>query len=200
MRASLFAGLLAFAASHVTAQYTDQSPPFALTLISHNETINGSALIACHEGAAIEGLCYGKIVQGATPSTYNFNYSSASTVDPKIGQVGILTYMLRGGNFNFSTPMMFSINPVSNVAVPLFTPGSNTQQVAFDKDDKLAVPGYIDDRAPNAPSIYSPQLYYRWYACTTYAGYTYQTLAWTLGDHSPENPTCQKVEVVRVFI
>lgn len=38
------------------------------------------------------------------------------------------------------------------------------------------------------------------YICTTYAGYLYQTLAWTLGNAPPENPTCQKVDVQRLFV
>jgi hypothetical protein len=41
---------------------------------------------------------------------------------------------------------------------------------------------------------------YRWYVCTTLVtSYTYSTLAWVLGSHSPQNPSCVKVDVVRVF-
>jgi hypothetical protein len=200
MKASFIAGFLALAASQATAQFTNQSAPFTLVLHSQNATINGSTLVPCHEGAAIEGLCYGSAVAGAPATQYNFNYSSASTPDPKIGVVGILTYELRGGNFNVSSPMELSYNPVSNVAVPLFTPGENSQEVAFDAANKLAIPGYLDDRQIASGSPYNPALYYRWYACTTNAGYTYQTLAWVMGDQRPENPTCQKVDVVRVFV
>jgi hypothetical protein len=52
---------------------------------------------------------------------------------------------LQGGNFNLSSPMGLSINPTSNVAVPLFTPGSLQTTIGFDKDNKLFIPGYYDD-------------------------------------------------------
>lgn len=59
MRASVaFGGLLALT-SGATAQYLNQTAPFALVVISSNTTYNGSTLAACHEGAAIESLCIG---------------------------------------------------------------------------------------------------------------------------------------------
>lgn len=189
---------LALAASQVSAQYLNQSAPFSLIITSDNSTINGSSLITCHEGAAIEGLCFGAIVAGGS-STYNFNYSSSVTPDPTIGVVGILTYELRGGNFNLSSPMQLTYNPASNVAVPMLTPSEGGQEVAFDANNKLTIPQYIDDTQAPAPNPYVPKPLYRWYVCTTYEGYTYTTLAWALGKDVPQNPTCQKVDVVRVF-
>jgi hypothetical protein len=200
MRASIIAGLLVLATSQVSAQFTNQSAPFNLVVTSSNTTINGSWLIACHEGAAEEGLCVGAAVAGDTPSVYNFNYSSSEYVDPAIGTVGILTYLLIGGNFNVSSPMQLAYNPASNVAVPLLLTGPTYQEVVLDAQNNLAIPGYIDDRVVPTSDPYSAQLYYRWYVCTTYEGYTYQTLAWTLGDEPPQNPTCQKVNVVAVYI
>lgn len=196
----MIAGVLALATSQASAQYLNQSAPFSLVLSSDNATINGSALIACHEGAAIEGLCIGAAVAGARVSSYTFNFSSAATPDPTIGVTGLLTYELRGGNFNLSSPMQLSYNPASNVAVPLFMPAEYGQEVAFDPDNKMAIVGYLDDRLAPSPSPYDPKRLYRWYVCTTYAGYVYQTLAWALGEAEPQNPTCEKVDVVRVFV
>ena len=33
-----------------------------------------------------------------------------------------------------------------------------------------------------------------------YTGYHYTALTWVMGVHSPQNPTCQKVNVKRVFV
>jgi hypothetical protein len=212
MRTSFFAGVLAFAAS-VTAQlnskYNTESAPFNLILISKDETINGTLLTACHEGAAVKGLCLGPkasdLVPTVTYSTYNFNYPGTSKVDPKIGQVGLLTYVIRAANM--IVPSLMNISPLqkpanSNLAVPLFTPDmTDALQVVFDKNDKLAVPGNIDDKTASAIGAKSPQLYCRWYACTiSMSTYVYQQLAWTINDQSPSNPTCVKVDVVRVFV
>ena len=91
--------------------------------------------------------------------------------------------------------MELSTSPNSNVAVPLFKPSKTGQVVAFDDYNKLTI---LKDGTP----------LYNWFACITNmasnpsAGYNYQTLAWVEGDAAavPQNPTCQKVDVVRVFV
>jgi hypothetical protein len=56
---SQLSSLLALAVATTTlAQFTVQSDPFQLILLSSNSTLNGSALYACHEGAAIEGASF----------------------------------------------------------------------------------------------------------------------------------------------
>ena len=200
----MIVGALALAGSQVSAQFLNQTAPFSLVLTSDNTTINGSSLtlVPCHEGAAIEGLCIGGPLSGAPSvpaSTFTFNFSSEATIDPTIGVVGLLTYELQGGNFNVSSPMELAYNPASNVAVPLLTPSENGQEVAFDSEGKLAIAQYIDDTLAPAANPYNPKLLYRWSVCTTYEGYTYTTLGWTLGKDAPQNPTCQEVDVVRVY-
>ncbi|KZF26738.1 hypothetical protein L228DRAFT_17820 [Xylona heveae TC161] len=206
--ASLF-GLLAGLTSSAMAQFTNQSAPFYLVVISQNHTINGSALVACHEGAAIEGLCVGGSIATSSPggikgvSQYNFNGSSNPYIqNATLGETGLLTYVLRGGNFNESEAMGFATNPASNVALPLFYPGEdNYQLIAFDSHNRLNIQAYVDDRIVPAYSGIENKAYYRWYVCSTYyTGYNYETLAWVYGDHKPQNPTCQKVEVKRVFV
>jgi hypothetical protein len=48
-----------FLACTALAQYNVTSKPFHLRTLSHDEKYNGTYLYACHEGAAIEGLCIG---------------------------------------------------------------------------------------------------------------------------------------------
>ena len=221
MRSTIIAGALAFAISNVAAQssyYSNQSAPFFLQISSHNKTLDGQTLNPCHEGAAIEGLCLG----GALTSesyTYNFNYSADAVADPVTGIIGLLTWELRGSNFNLSSPMALACmssnpsssptlpvtftntfppdNPTSNVAVPLFEPAETGTSVGFDSSNKLFIPQYIDDTV--IPANYSTERVYRWRVCQTTSGYTYDTLAWVMGIHKAENPSCQKVNVVRVF-
>jgi hypothetical protein len=185
--------LLTLTATLTSAQYVDQTAPFYLYLLSTNTTINDTYLFACHEGAAIEGLCL-----SSTPglseniSPFQFNYSSAQTPDPVVGATGLLTYILQGGNFVDSSPMALSYNPTSNVAIPLLMPAESGTLVAF-LGDQLVIPGFLDDSV--SPPVSGTKAYARWEACLTNAGYEYNTLAWVMGDGEPQNPTCQKVDV-----
>lgn len=202
MRTSfIMASLLAVATTQVTAQYTNQSDPFTLVLLSSNDTLNGTTLAPCHEGAAIEGLCLGSsITEPETDfSTYNFNTSSFDTgFNTTIGQTGILTWLLQGSSFNLSSPFGLSYSPTSNIAMPLFTPSTtSTTTVAFDEDDLLNIQSYLDDTT--SPITFGTQAYYRWYICDTYWGYAYTTLAWVVDKADPQNPSCVKVDVKRVF-
>jgi hypothetical protein len=202
MRSSIIAGLLALTSS-VLAQdtyWSNQSAPFYLVIKSKNDTLNGKYLGACHEGAAIEGFCV------AGPSKENFvtfNYNTSAQESTPV--TGLLTWSLQigGGSSgvvqNVSSAMRLSYSPSSNVAIPVLFPGnSENTPVAFAANGKLGIFTYQDDTKP-LPN-YNNTLTYRWYVCTTYYGYLYQTLAWTLGNHSPQNPTCQKVDVYRKFV
>lgn len=170
-------------ASVVNAQepfYNVSSKPFHLVVKSAtNKTLNGRTLFACHEGAAIEGLCLGE-KKLSTADVYNFNTSAYSTpTDSAIGDTGILTWLLpTANNVSYSSALTLPSNPTSNVAVPLFFPGdTDAQQVAFDNKGLLNIQGYLDDSVfPfNATET---KAYYRWYICETYVGYQYTTLAW----------------------
>ncbi|APA15886.1 hypothetical protein SS1G_09232 [Sclerotinia sclerotiorum 1980 UF-70] len=202
MRTSFIAtSLLAVAATQVAAQYTNQSAPFNLVLLSSNDTLNGTTLFPCHEGAAIEGLCVGASITNTNTTfyTYNFNTSSYDTsFNASIGETGVLTWLLQGANFNLSSPFGLSYSPTSNIAMPLFTPGTSTTNVAFDENDLLNIQGYQNDTT--VPITFGTEAYYRWYICETYWGYHYTTLAWVVGEAEPQNPTCVKVDVKRVFV
>ncbi|KAH8594638.1 hypothetical protein B0O99DRAFT_513541 [Bisporella sp. PMI_857] len=185
--------LLAMAVTKAIAQfYSDQTGPFNLIVLSPNQTLNGTALGACHEGAAIEALCTG------FASPFRLNYTSLSTQDPPIRTVGLLNYLLSGSNFDLFEPMGLSYDPSSNVALPLFTPSRSGTLVNITEQGELRVVGFADDTV--SPPKGGTEAYSRWWVCMTRYGYVYETLAWVLGSGVPQNPTCQKVELVRVFI
>lgn len=189
------------------AQYDKQSAPFYLILSSENKTVNGQYLSACHEGAAIEALCLAKAPSPSKPgeiaaSTFAFNTSeTVVTPNATLGAPGWVTYELRGGNFNLSEPLGLEIEPTTNVALPLFYPGSDrATTMSFDEKNLLNIQGYVRDTV-DPPTWGDYVAYYRWYSCMTYyTGYTYVTLTWVLGQGAPQNPTCVKVDVKRVFL
>ena len=181
MNASILAlvGAIASVANAQDPFYNVSSAPFHLVVKSAtNKTLNGRTLFACHEGAAIEGLCLGD-KKLSTADVYNFNTSVYNTpTNSAIGDTGILTWLLPTSGANYSSALSLSANPTSNVAVPLFYPGdTDAQQVAFDNKGLLNIQGYLDDSVfPfNATET---KAYYRWYICETYVGYQYTTLAW----------------------
>jgi len=202
MRLSSLAPLLALLPL-ITAQFDVPSAPFSLVVLSEtNSTLNGSLLYACHEGAAVEGLCRAVTVQDANFTTYTHNTSSSVPTNASIGAPGYLIWVLEGTDFSEPETLSLNINPISNVALPLFWPSLDDEAiVAFDSNDLLNIQGYFDDRVVPIDSSGGYVAYYRWYVCTTYfQGYTYETLAWVLGQYPPENPTCQSVSVKRVFL
>ena len=203
---SIFARLLAFASllCSTVGQSTHVSAPFSLHVRSSNKTIDGTILEACHEGAAIEGLC---IIPATKPPASFAVYHLNTTIVPgqpipPHGRPGTLTFSLPIGPglpSTVSEPMGLSVDPISNVAIPQFVPGYQITQVAFDDENRMNIQGYFDDRY--FPVKMGSSAYYRWYVCETYTeGYVYLALAWVLGDDHPENPTCVKVAVVRVFL
>ncbi|RMX79043.1 hypothetical protein D0869_08599 [Hortaea werneckii] len=150
------ASLLALASTSL-AQYTKQSKPFQLVLHSKSQKYDGVALGACHEGAAIEGLCtaYGG-------STFYFNTTDSEYVANKeAGATGYLTWVLPAGGENVSQPMSLIYNDASNVALPLFEPTSPNTMVAFDKNNHMNIQSYINDRV-SPPEAGNTTAYYRW--------------------------------------
>ena len=130
-------------AALTSAQYLNQTAPFKLVLSSaHNETLNGSSLFACHEGAAIEGACLaGRMTTIPTyASSFQFNYSdSIPPQNADAGTEGYLTYFLQGANFAISQPMELTMLESSNVAHPIFSPSETGTVVAFDNKEMLNV-------------------------------------------------------------
>jgi hypothetical protein len=115
---------------------------------------------------------------------------------------GILVYILYGSNFVLSSPMMLSASDTSNIAVPIFLPSTNVPTyVHFDECDKMYIEQYVDDTVSPPVFLETPAKVMNWYICLTRWSYTYTTLAWKVGSTGePQNPTCEKVEVERVWI
>jgi hypothetical protein len=105
------------------------------------------------------------------------------------------------GPANESEAMLMNYNPSSNIAVPMFSPTSeNAQIVGFNGDNNMYIPAIGDDTVVPQNATARANLT-RWYVCETNVRYRYTTLAWLLGNDSvPENPSCVKVDVKRVFV
>ncbi|ORY19542.1 hypothetical protein BCR34DRAFT_552386 [Clohesyomyces aquaticus] len=180
-----------------------RSPPFHLIVISaKNQTLNGTALSACHEGAAIEGFCRGPKLsdQPAYGTTFYFNTTYETNETIVYDNSGSLDYdLVIGDNQIVPSAMQLVIDPTSNVATPIIYPGGNSYTaVFFDKSEEMYIQSWRDDTVD--PAVSKEEKVKQWYICTTYYSYTYTTLAWVVGKHArPQNPTCQKVTVKRVW-
>ena len=97
--------------------------------------------------------------------------------------------------------MSLSLSATTNIANPTFFPGVTKYDViAFDDDGFAYISAGLDDTI-SPPSYYSPNRKVKnWYICLTRWSYLYETLSWKVGlTGDPQNPSCQKVDVVRVF-
>ena len=184
--------------------YNITSDPFYLVVTSEDGKVNDT-LSACHVGAALESLCLSNALAGDSPSSldgseFQFNTSVYSQApEPTFGIPGILTWWLQTSTINVPSSAGFNYDVTSNLAVPIISPGSgsDTTQMAFNKQDELTIQAYV--RGTNGSGSYEE--FYRWYACDTYyASYDYRNLAWGLGAGKPENPSCVSVNVTRVFV
>ncbi|CAI7647721.1 unnamed protein product [Penicillium pancosmium] len=183
----------------VTAQEI-QSKPFNLVIQSENKAIDGQKLAACHTGAAIESLC----LAGGSGSEFYLNTTEGSQAPIKGDKPsGTLIWNLPyNGNQVESEPMSFYVDPSTNVAMPLFQPSYDEQQVMFDKDGLMGIYSYLDDSV-TPPKDDKVKVLKNWYVCeTNYSAYQYRTLNWVLGNGKakPQNPSCVKVQVHRKFL
>ncbi|KAJ3495150.1 hypothetical protein NLG97_g3597 [Lecanicillium saksenae] len=179
-----------------------QSKPFKLVLDSSaNGSLNGKTISSCHSGAAIEGLCIGED-KDSEYQTYYLNTTQGAT-SPVEGYEpsGKLVWNMPYSGGVESEAMQFFYDPSTNVAHPLFEPSYTSTYVSFDeKDGEMAIFSYVDD-TKNPPVSGAFKARKQWYACTTYfTGYTYHTLDWVVGNGEPQNPSCVKTEVKRVFL
>ena len=100
--------------------------------------------------------------------------------------------------------MFLAFDPGTNVAQTeiTFSEYGSGQQVGFDGKGLMNIQTFLDDTLePGNEYLGYPRALYRWFICQTYySGYHYTVLAWVPGTHSPQNPTCEKVDVKRVFV
>jgi hypothetical protein len=171
------------------------SPPFALIIQSTNASINGRVLFAAHSGAAIENLNPGGTNTTLVSSnTFVFNTTDDGYTDPVLGPAGTIAWTLRGGNFEISEPLSFEYSPTSDLAVPRLSPSEYGTQFYF-VNDTLVIAQFN-----NVGGVIPLD---RFYLCELSPqennGYAYTSLAWKLGQGRPDNESCQKVTVKRVF-
>lgn len=165
-----------------------------------------TALGACHQGAAIEGLCpTGETVQDPPESytTFYHNVSSAADQKPNAANVdGVLSWILRAsGNLTVPSAMNMAPSLSSNIVNPTFYPGDSPYAlIAFEDNGCTYISTAMDDTV-SPPAYYNPnRKLNNWYICLTRWSYLYQTLSWKVGvTGQPQNPSCQKVDVIRVF-
>jgi len=204
----------------------DQSADFNLVIQSSNETLHGSLLGACHNGAAHEGLCIVDNSFNYSSNYVSFQFNTTRNVctdtnstgtfpvdcndtpaNATVGQTGILTWWLEYGgtespSLRVSQAVGLAYTPTSNVAQVEVGFADSSLYVAFDNEGLLNIQNYVDDTLePGDVVLGYSRAYYRWYICKTYfAGYRYTALTWVLGSSPPQNPTCEKVEVKRVAV
>lgn len=201
-RSLLALSILAIAA---TCQFTTQSDRFGLLVVSDNSTINGTLLGACHEGAAIQGLCITSATPVAPQSNYTSFYHNISAANPTYNvsdSPGPIIYKwTAGGNLAVQSSLRLIFSPGSNVAVPIFSPGTtDTGYFSFDACNNLYIQRNLDDTVIPPRYLETPAKDQNWYICLTRYAYLYETLAWRAGGGSPQNPSCQKVTIKRVTI
>jgi hypothetical protein len=82
--------------------------------------------------------------------------------------------------------MDISTESANGIDVPYFSPSSTTSAtVNFEDSGSM----YMLDTTVKVKN---------WYLCSTSYGYTRITLAWVVGE--PQDSSCQRVEVERVFL
>jgi hypothetical protein len=143
------------------------------------------------------------------PSPYDtFYFNTTSTSQPpvnhtELGAEGILTWFLPVNDYgNVPSSAYFNYDASTDIAVPILETGipNGVQRMSFTDQDELILQGFVDWTA-NPPNYVGSYGLNRWYACRTYyAGYQYDNLVWGLGAGKPDNPTCIKVDVKRVFV
>ncbi len=167
---------------------------------------HSTALGACHQGAAIEGLCPTRETVHDPPTPYTTFYHNISSVGNETtiaaNVEGVLSWILRAwGGLNVPSAMSLPFNSASNLANPTFYPGVDKYDlIAFEEDGCAYIKTALDDTV-SPPAYFNPSRKVKnWYICLTKWSYLYYTLSWKVGlTGQPQNPSCQKVDVIRVF-
>ena len=162
---------------------------------------------ACHQGAAIEGLCLtGENIEDPASSytTFYHNVSSSENAAANANDtLGVLNYILTAvGGLTVPSAMDFYQHPGSNLADLIFSPGwDDYRPVSFETCGSMYIPIYQDDTV-SPPAYYEPTRKLKnWYICLTRFSYLYNALVFKIGvTGEPQNPTCELVEVLRVWV
>ncbi|KAF2818498.1 hypothetical protein CC86DRAFT_413824 [Ophiobolus disseminans] len=190
---SITLALVALAATAAEAIFDIKSSAFCLVLRSGDTEIDGTVLGACHQGAMERSLCQTKLrlQDPAEPGTF-FYHKVKSPYQPNANNIhGSVVFTLEGGNFQQDLLMKFQSPRDKNadLSISIFGGGQSFTAVNFDNDGKM-------HRWENGVQLYN------WYICQIGYNYPGYPLSWKNGPGTelPQNPTCKKVEVVRVFV
>ncbi|KAJ4348619.1 uncharacterized protein N0V89_009997 [Didymosphaeria variabile] len=199
--------VLAILASGALAQFDQSSKPFRLFLKSDNATLDGQTLGACHQGAAIEGLCPSGNTHANNSTSYDTFYQQTQAEPTVPGADGdpygpiVWNLTVNGGDI-VPSYLQFSYDFLSDVSNPTFFPGNESYtSVSFTSAGCMYLARYLDDTVTPPQRLDTPQKVENWYICLTRWSYLYYTLNWKIGvEGVPQNPTCQKVTVYREFV
>jgi hypothetical protein len=171
-------------------------------------TITSHALGACHQGAALEGLCLTDDTTAipARPYTTFYHNVSSDALANASNNKGILNWPLSLNNGTnviiASSAMGFYYQLGTNLVDMGFTSGiSGYQTVSFEENNgSMYIEVFIDDTG-KAPVLRDPPIKAsNWYLCPMGLGSSLQSLHWKIGlAGEPQNPNCSKVEVQRIW-
>lgn len=163
-----------------------------------------TALGACHQGAATEGLCQTNETTSSPPTPCTTFYQATSSNDDSAYDTpGIIYYnLIISGGTQVPSALRFTQDFTSDVAIPIFLPGNSSYTpISVAKGyEELYITRRLDDSASPPRYLDQPEKVKSWYICLTRYAYEYHTLVWKVGGGSnPTNPSCKKVQVRRVF-
>ena len=202
----LFAFLVPLVSAALDA--ATRSEPFYLAVRSTNDTYNNKAVSACHQGALITSLCI-------TDQEVNLTSAPPFALNTITTPSGILEFNAPTAPNNQTNetstyfPMNFWWDVYTNVVMGFFQPLDAQQNIqpnqlmfAGEEGNELVMKGPVmnDTMAPNWRPSPANETVNRWYVCDTWAPAPYQrtSVVWGLGAAEPQNPSCVKVDVVKV--
>ena len=190
-----------------TLSAATRSAPFHLSIRSDNTTYNNTAITTCHQGAALTSLCVGAHpvnLTEAAPFALNIVTTPSGILEFAAPTPPTTTPNATSTWF----PMNFWFDVYTNVVMGFFQPLSaeipiQPTQLMFDAGGLLVMEApVLDDRlSPNwKPTGNNATAVNRWFVCETWppAAYITTSVVWGLGEAKPQNPSCVKVDVVKV--
>lgn len=164
---------------------------------------------ACHEGAAIEGLCLSESrFDDIGPSRYPFYHIVSNSQNPAANAFdipGTMIWILQTTEWAVPSAMHFFSQSDTNQQNMIFTPSvESTSYVSFDKAGRMyrQKDSNGDWIAPDTRnSSESSTRHESWYICLTHYNYAITSLVWVDGDAPiPQDSTCQSVGVQRLWV
>tara|TARA_R110002003_G_scaffold119_5_gene10581 strand:- start:5654 stop:6160 length:507 start_codon:yes stop_codon:yes gene_type:complete len=150
-------------------------------------------------------LCYSGLRSNNATYPQNYFHHNVSSVAPDqpnaVDRPGVLGYTfesllgeVRPLSMNIQTGAKFVNDPTPNIGVPIFDTWYTVIPYTLVNFDQCGRMYRADTENP-------PMNVKNWYMCDVRYNYQYETLVWKIGLTSElNNPTCQKVEVERVWV